>query len=199
MSPPGPGPHAAFFYGTLMAPTVLYRVIYLNPQPAEPQKRQTKSVPALLADYQRRKVKGCDYPAITACEGRSVKGLLVTGLRDEDLVHLDTFEGFQYEREVVRVKVLKDEKGKDGGAAEMIEAETYVWSAEEDGLEAKEWDFEEFQREKIHRWNGVMDWEDSGFDDVDRLVAEEGRPDPTGGRRASGTIGKALETLRSAV
>jgi gamma-glutamylcyclotransferase (GGCT)/AIG2-like uncharacterized protein YtfP len=199
-----PGPHTAFFYGTLMAPSVLYRVIYGNPKPTPAQIRQTTSTSALLDGYQRRKVRGCDYPAITTSEGGSVRGLLVTGLTDEHLDRLDTFEGFQYEREVVRVRVLRE---GDDGEEEIVEAETYVWDVEEGegeegGLEGEEWDFEEFQREKIHRWDGVLDWEDSGFEDVDRMVAEmkeAAKNDPTGGRAVNGKIGKELETLRSAV
>lgn len=196
-----PGSHVAFFYGTLMAPSVLYRVIYGNAKPTDSEKRQTTSVPALLDGFQRRKVSECDYPAITACEGGSVRGLLVTGLTSKHLANLDTFEGLQYEREVVKVKVLSDEEGENSGE-EMVEAETYVWCMKEcegEGLEEEEWDFEEFQREKIHRWDGVMDWEDDGFDDVDRKVAEEEANDATGGRAVNGRIGKELETLRSAV
>lgn len=198
------GPHAAFFYGTLMAPTVLWRVIHGTPNPHEFQKQQTTSSAALLAGYERRKVKYCDYPAITPCEGGNVRGLLVTGLKDMDLVHLDTFEGNQYTRQMVKVKVLKDlaadEKAAETASEEdkTVETETYVWSSR-DALESKEWDFAEFQREKIHRWDGVMDWDDSGFDDVDRQVAEEAAKDPTGGRTANGAIGKELETMRSAV
>ena len=207
-----PGPHSAFFYGTLMAPSVLYRVIYGNPQPMEYQKQQTSSAPALLEGYERRKVQACDYPAITTCEGGCVRGLLVTGLRDMDLKHLDTFEGCQYTREVVKVRVLREgeEDEKNGGEkgakadqvgseGELVEAQTYVWSEDVKYLEEEEWDFEEFRREKLHWWDGVMDWEDSGFDDVDRQVEEEKAQDPTGGRAANGAIGKELESMRSAV
>jgi hypothetical protein len=207
-----PGPHTAFFYGTLMAPSVLYRVIYGNPQPLDYQKQQTSSAPALLEGYERRKVQGCDYPAITACGGGCVRGLLVKGLRDMDLVHLDTFEGSQYTREVVKVRVLregeKEEKGGEnaeakadevGSESELVEAQTYVWSEGTEWLEEEEWDFEEFRREKLLRWAGVMDWEDDGFEDVDRQVEEENAKDPTGGRAANGAIGKELQNMRSAV
>lgn len=198
------GPHAAFFYGTLMAPTVMWRVIHGTTSPDQFQKQQTTQAPALLTGYERRKVKGCDYPAITPCEGGSVRGLLVTGLKDMDLLHLDTFEGDQYTRQDVKVKVLQD-LGPDHKAEvaaspgdEMMDAQTYVWCSSVK-LESEEWDFEEFRREKIHRWDGIMDWEDDGFDDVDRQVADEAAGDPTGGRATNGAIGKVLETMRSAV
>ena len=198
------GPHAAFFYGTLMAPTVMWRVIHGTAEPYDYEKKQTTSVPALLTGYERRKVKYRDYPAITQCKGGSVRGLLVTGLSDMNLRRLDTFEGDQYTREVVKVKVLRhlgpEERADEsvGEGDEMVEAETYVWSSE-DELESKEWDFEEFKREKIRRWNGIMDWDDEGFEDVDRQVAEEAARDPTGGRATNGAIGKELETMRAAV
>lgn len=133
-----------------------------------------------------------------------MRGLLVTGLKDRDMIHLDTFEGDQYTRQEVKVKVLKnlamDEKVDKvvGKEDERVEAETYVWTSK-DELEKEEWDFEEFKREKMHRWDGVMDWDDSGFDDVDRQVAEEAANDPTGGRATNGKIGQELETMRSAV
>jgi hypothetical protein len=203
------GSHTAFFYGTLMAPTVMWRVIHGTHKPEEWEKERTTTTPALLTGYERRKVWGCDYPAITNGEGATVRGTLVKGLTDMDLMRLDIFEGSQYERKKVKVRVLPelgldenaDEKASEGD--EMVDAETYVWVAREDELEPKEWDFEEFKREKLHRWAGDMDWEDGGFEDVDREVAaaaeQEAAKDPTGGRMVNGAIGKELETLHAAV
>lgn len=37
---------------------------------------------------------------------------------------------------------------------EVVEAETYVWIAGEARLEEREWDFAEFQREKMRFWVG---------------------------------------------
>lgn len=71
----------------------------------------------------------------------------MTGLSDADIYHLDMFEGSEYLR--IRVKVELPE-GKQ-------EAETYVYTAGDDCLEKREWDFEEFCREKLHRWVGNSD------------------------------------------
>lgn len=198
-------PHTAFFYGTLMAPTVLSRVIHNKANPSEAKKAQTSATPALLADYERRKVRWCDYPAITPCASASVRGTLVTGLTDTDLQRLDIFEGSQYKRQKVQVRMLPelgiDENAdeKATGDEEMVQAETYVWNfSRGEELEDGEWDFEEFKRAKLHRWDGEMDWEDEGFADVDRAAAEE-ENDPTGGRMVNGAIGKELETLHAAV
>lgn len=41
-----------------------------------------------------------------------------------------------------------------GDEREEVEAETYVWIGGEENLEAREWDFAEFQREKLRFWAG---------------------------------------------
>lgn len=98
----------------------------------------------------------------------SVRGTLVTGLRREDVRSLDRFEGSQYERVVVKVRVLEAKKGelKEG---EEVEAETYLFLYEED-LEKGEWDFEHFFKEKMPgRW---ADGEE--FAEVDEVREENG-------------------------
>ena len=55
-------------------------------------------------------------------------------------------------------------------------AQTYVWSAPESYLEAKEWDFEDFKTHKMRAWMGdpadgngdlTSDLGDSGMDGFD--------------------------------
>src|SRR5271170_6703658 len=46
-------------------------------------------------------------PAIVPCTGSSVRGSVVTGLTQGDIYRLDIFEGDQYLRKKVKVKVLK--------------------------------------------------------------------------------------------
>ena len=75
----------------------------------------------------------------------------MTGLTDADLWRLDIFEGDEYERVKVRCRLLVD--GNDD-VGEEVEVETYVWIAGEERLEAQEWDFEEFRREKMKFWAG---------------------------------------------
>ncbi|PWY79659.1 hypothetical protein BO70DRAFT_429866 [Aspergillus heteromorphus CBS 117.55] len=89
------GDHVLFFYGTLMAPPVLHRVIH-GPQP--PAKWQVDSLtirPALLPNYRRHRVREADYPGIVATgKGESsVLGMVVAGLTDGDVHRLDMFEG----------------------------------------------------------------------------------------------------------
>ncbi|KAF2140200.1 uncharacterized protein K452DRAFT_273808 [Aplosporella prunicola CBS 121167] len=217
------GDHKAFFYGTrqcpkpsapacltppsttgtLMAPAVLHRVCHGTPTPNDFQKSLLTARPALLPSYRRHKVRFADYPAIlpdvdpAAC----VRGTFVTGLTDGDIWRLDLFEGSEYKRERVRVKVLAADGGIDAAGVahhdtketgEEVEVETYVWIAGKHKLEDEEWDFDEFVREKIGRWVGRGANEEyagtsltSTYTEVDDAVAAQGH-DPTGGRAGDG-------------
>ena len=84
-------------------------------------------------------------------------GVYVTGLTDGDLFRLDMFEGGEYTRQKVEVQIMK--KGaKDGdGAEERVETETYIYTEGDEYLEKKEWDYEEFRRDKMQNWTGESD------------------------------------------
>jgi gamma-glutamylcyclotransferase (GGCT)/AIG2-like uncharacterized protein YtfP len=135
-----------------MVPKVLYRVCY-NDENADqdPVKKLLASKlnirPAILRDFCRHRVRDVDYPGIIPDKGHSVQGTFVTGLTDADIAHLDMFEGNEYTRKAVKVEVA------DG----LCDAETYVWTSGNQYLEETEWDFEEFCREKLHRWVGNSD------------------------------------------
>ena len=137
---------SAFFYGTLMAPQVLHRVCHGSSSGDNPIYRQHafKSNPAILHNHRRHRVKSADYPAIVPKEGASVRGTYVTGLTDADIWRLDIFEGDEYERVVVKPKILTkvgDEGGEGNVEGDEVEAETYVWSSKSSRLEEGEWDF----------------------------------------------------------
>ena len=86
-----------------------------------------------------------------------MRGTLVQGLTEGDLWRLDIFEGGQYTREKVRVRLLQeggDEERKHNVKGGEVEAETYVWADDRQDLEG-EWDFDEFHREKMQRWIGT--------------------------------------------
>lgn len=153
--------HTAFFYGTLMAPPVLHRVIWGSQTPPTPAHASLLSIrPAILHAHQRRHVKGADYPAvIPSAQESEVRGTLVEGLTDGDIWRLDIFEGDEYERKDVKVRVLES-KGRAGDAehrdvqGDEVSAQTYVWIAGEHRLEREEWDFDHFVKEKMSRWVG---------------------------------------------
>lgn len=141
--------------GTLMAPQVLYRVCYGTPKPTPLQKSLLTIRPAVLHSYCRRKVCDCDYPAIIPSPGVSVRGTFVQGLTDADIWRLDIFEGDQYTRESVRIRLLEevgDGEGRGNVEGLEMEAETYVWADGRVDLEEGEWDFAEFRAEKMARW-----------------------------------------------
>ncbi|KAF9641461.1 AIG2-like protein [Lasiodiplodia theobromae] len=188
-----------------MVPKVLYRVIYGT---STPEPWQTASLssspprPALLPAHQRRKVRHADYPGVIPLPSdpaSSVRGTLVTGLTDADMYRLDLFEGDEYERRRVRVRVIAGAKVDaaglpEGGEAEgeEVEAETYIWTAGEQALEDDEWDFDEFVREKLRFWVG--EGADHEYTEVDKAIAAESNGvDGTGGRGTNGAIGKALD------
>jgi hypothetical protein len=97
----------------------------------------------------------------------------VHGLTDGDLWRLDIFEGSEYARRKVSVRVLEQEGDGIGDVArpesqnvegEAVDAESYIWIAGEDRLESEEWDFTEFVRDKMSRWVGREAAEiDEGF------------------------------------
>ncbi|KIV86458.1 hypothetical protein PV11_02069 [Exophiala sideris] len=199
------GDHTAFFYGTLMAPGVLHRVIYGTHDPEPWQKNSLTVRPAMLQSYRRHRVRNADYPAIIPHAESCVRGSVVTCLTEGDLYRLDIFEGYQYSRQKVKVQVLKD-VGLDQAAedktevVEEVEAESYIWEDGEDTLEPIEWDFEEFKRDKMKAWAGMAEYGDTaemdeGFADVDRAVAEQEKSghDPMGGRGTNGHIGQQLK------
>ncbi|WPG98599.1 disease resistance protein Aig2 [Acrodontium crateriforme] len=186
---------SAFFYGTLMAPQVLHRVCHGSSDPTNPifATHNFKTRPAILHEHRRHRVRHADYPGVIPHPNATVRGTYVTGLTDADIWRLDIFEGDQYERCKVKVRVL-DKIGEDNGQGnvegEEVEAETYIWTAGEEELEQKEWDFAEFQREKMQFWVGNEGAAE--YAEVDEAVAAEDKRDGTGGRGANGHITSAL-------
>jgi len=149
--PSQPSGRTAFFYGTLMAPQVLHRVCHGSTAPDNPiyASHNLKATPAILHNFRRHKVRYADYPAILPVSRSTVRGTFVSGLTDADIWRLDLFEGDEYERRNVRVKLLMkvgDESGHGNVEGEEVGAETYVWIAGEDRLEDDEWDFAEASR-----------------------------------------------------
>ncbi|KAJ6131950.1 hypothetical protein N7471_007165 [Penicillium samsonianum] len=134
------GDHVLFFYGTLMAPQILHRVIHGQANPEPWQKAMLRFQPAILHGYRRHRVRNADYPGIVALlepqsemekssaprtsAGTSVIGTLVSGLTDGDVHRLDRFEGSEYEKKRVTVRTLREAHGGDhshageGGTAE---------------------------------------------------------------------------------
>lgn len=138
----------------------------------------------------------------------------MTGLTASDISRLDTFEGGEYTRQKVSIRLLQaegDEKNSSGeegnvktakGEQEekenhLLPCETYIWTSHPSRLEDREWDFAEFVREKQHKWVGSAG--QAEYAEVDELVAaaaaaatERNVDDGTGGRGSGGYIADAL-------
>ncbi|KAH7915672.1 hypothetical protein BJ138DRAFT_1054509 [Hygrophoropsis aurantiaca] len=192
---------AAFFYGTLMHPEILKRVIGNDGL-------HLKICPALLSDYTRHQVKHADYPGIIPysksrsafnhdldLEERSVRGSLVTGLSAEDIRLLDIFEGNEYTREEISVHPLAPLVAihemppvdmvslvpvspppvpSASELSEAVKANTYVWCRPVSELMPELWTFEEFVKYNAWKWvgNGASSNED--YDAVDSRRQMEG-------------------------
>ncbi|KAL2003350.1 hypothetical protein VTN02DRAFT_4170 [Thermoascus thermophilus] len=188
-----------------MAPQILHRVCHGRPDPEPWQKAMLKIKPAILHGYRRHRVRGADYPAIIPAHSTTttsssstdtaetedptstkqtsdphpyVLGTLVSGLTDGDLYRLDLFEGSEYEKRPVRVRMLRKAVGLGGrqeasigkkgeehirdvldaageeiaDEGDEVDALTYVWIGGQEKLEDGEWDFETFRRDKLRWW-----------------------------------------------
>ena len=80
------------------------------------------------------------------------------GLTDNHIWRLDVFEGDQYERDRVQCRLLIDDAmERSASTGQSVNTETYVWKDKRmgrNGLQEREWDFDEFRREKMRRWVG---------------------------------------------
>lgn len=144
------GEHTAFFYGVLMAPEIFYSVCYGTKTPPEAIRKLHTFTPAILHDHCRHRVKSADYPAVVPEKGHSVKGIYATGLTDANLDKLDYFEGSEYERVTAQVELQHSSNGKEAVPA-FKDASVYIFLRLEQ-LEQREWDFEEFRRDKMALW-----------------------------------------------
>ncbi|CAI7678148.1 unnamed protein product [Penicillium discolor] len=136
------GDHVLFFYGTLMVPQILYKVIHGKANPEPWQKAMLRFQPAILHGYRRHRVQDADFPGIAAVSkpaaetgkssdpktnaGTSVIGTLVSGLTDGDIYRLDRFEGSDYDKRTVVVRPLRESHGDNGQSGEGSTAESQL-------------------------------------------------------------------------
>ncbi|KAH8118220.1 hypothetical protein DFH11DRAFT_1503906 [Phellopilus nigrolimitatus] len=180
----------AFFYGTLLHPRVLKRVIGNDGT-------HLRICPAILLEHTRHRIKECDYPGVVpyeksrelfnhdlAREERSVRGNLVTGLSKEDIELLDVFEGDEYMRQKVQVHPLgpleplndpSDTIVSNTSAplpapedlSARVEADVYIWIAPTTLLVPELWSYEVFIRDSEYKWVGPSEDRES-YAEVDR-------------------------------
>ncbi|KAG6041130.1 hypothetical protein E4U41_005933 [Claviceps citrina] len=133
-----------------MAPEVFFSVCYGDQNPPKVIRDLHTFTPALLQDFCRHRVKLADYPGAVPEAGHEIRGVLVTGLTSANIEKLDYFEGSDYERRTVQVQVL-EKVGDEETPGKKVSASIYVFLKLND-LEKRQWDFEEFRREKMIMW-----------------------------------------------
>jgi hypothetical protein len=139
-----------------MAPEVFFTVCYNMARPPASLANEHSFKAAMLDDYSRRRVSGEDYPGIMPEQAHCVRGTLATGLTETNLYRLDYFEGSEYERITVKVKILKSEILSEGKTENEVEQEVdaFVYIFKNPArLEEREWDYDEFRRDKLRKWS----------------------------------------------
>ncbi|KAK2603464.1 hypothetical protein QQS21_004324 [Conoideocrella luteorostrata] len=157
------GEGTAFVYGTLMATEVFFSVCYGDKNPPQAIRDLHTFTPAILQDYCRHRVQFADYPAAVPEPGHSIRGVYITGLTDANIEKLDYFEGSEYERRTVKVQTLeKSGSGEKEVLGTKMSTSVYVFLVAA-ALEKREWDYEEFRREKMQIWaRGDWTFDDDG-------------------------------------
>ncbi|GAA5910560.1 hypothetical protein JCM8208_007642 [Rhodotorula glutinis] len=181
--------HSLFFYGTLCHAAVLARVI------GNPGDHLT-TTDALLVDHARLHVDGEDYPAVVRSrdaaqvlgraltdDERSVRGVLVQGLTDDDVALLDEFEGDEYMRAPCTVDPLPS--SSPSSLPSSTSAAVYLWTAPLKRLSPSIWTFEQFLRDSAHRWVGPGADANPEFAEVDRRRDMRGVITPKGVREST--------------
>ncbi|KAF9956342.1 hypothetical protein BGZ70_009938 [Mortierella alpina] len=150
-------PHPCFFYGSLMEPKVLNSVTRPGPE------ADLFTVRASIQGYIRYPYHNEPYPGMVASQDdhEAVEGLLVFGHTMMDRFRLDQFEGSEYTRRLLPVKVLDPVPGKYNvqgqyqrlSAGDLVQAYVYVFTGPREHLDtSRPWDFEAFQREHLAIW-----------------------------------------------
>lgn len=136
-----------------MAPEVFFTVCFRLSRPPPAIAREYVFRNAVLPGYTRHRVQYQEYPGIVPdeTEGASVRGILIGGVTPANQHHLDIFEGSEYERRTVEVVLNEGENATDIAEKKTVKAQVYVYKYPK-GLERREWDFDEFRREKMHKW-----------------------------------------------
>lgn len=123
--------HPLFCYGTLCADEVM-RAVTGKTFPGEK---------AELHGYRMRRVIGTEYPGIVAAHGESVTGVLYDAVDEQSLRVLDAFEGEEYERMTVMVKL---------GSGEERQAFVYCICPQfRSHLSHETWEFERFMQTEL--------------------------------------------------
>jgi gamma-glutamylcyclotransferase (GGCT)/AIG2-like uncharacterized protein YtfP len=118
-----------FTYGSLMFPEVWGRVV----------RGDYRSAPARLDGHARFEIAGETYPGMVVRPGVGVDGVLYFDVSPADIGALDAFEGVEYRRDKVKVRLA---------SGELLEAGTYIYLLPQK-LSDSPWLPEAFQMERF--------------------------------------------------
>jgi len=122
----------SFFYGSLMLPSVVSRVIGEN----DVNTIVKNMTPAVLTGHQRYAVMYADFPAVLPSEvpGDFVRGMLLFGLSKRENGRIEVYESGLYTLEKAKVEIELY-----GGSKRLVEADVYVWKgSRSDVIEVQE-------------------------------------------------------------
>ncbi len=131
---PSESTRAVFTYGSLMFPSVWSAVV----RGSYPGRR------AVLQGFRRYAVRGETYPAAVRDPDARIAGQLYAGVDADDLARLDAFEGNEYQRITVPVRLI----AADGRQGEEIEAELYLFLPA-DRIDPRDWDPDRFRTDAL--------------------------------------------------
>jgi len=160
---------------------------------------------AILLDYTRHQIKHADYPAVIpyshsksmfdrelSPEEKSVRGSLVTGLSEAEVLLLDVFEGDEYVRNLVPVYPLSQpttlspymhqstlplaapHRHSVSTLPPPILAHTYIWCKSPTRLIPSLWSFDDFVKNNAWKWAGVHADSNREYMEVDHRRREMG-------------------------
>ncbi|KAG8715538.1 hypothetical protein FRC11_003289 [Ceratobasidium sp. 423] len=128
---------------------------------------------------------------------RSVRGVIISGLRPEDVACLDIFEGDEYNRIEVEAHPLVPLTPISSALTQtllsastelptelppVLKVETYIWTAGTSRLEPVIWEYDTFVKEKLWKWAGSAADGNEYYTEVERRRGMNGViVVPTGG------------------
>ncbi|OBA16210.1 uncharacterized protein OGAPODRAFT_7490 [Ogataea polymorpha] len=127
-----------FCYGPTGSPDVVYEVLDTHPDCSN-----LHIYKARLPDHKQVAVRNASYSAVIPHQGDYVDGLLVDGLSDQDLRHIDYFEGYEFASVPVKVQLIDPIDIRHGDHEGRIEINNntfkaglcYIWNDSYDRLE----------------------------------------------------------------
>ena len=118
-----------YVYGTLLSSEIIEKLTG----------KTFQTTHAVLEGYKMYCVKNCDYPAIISELCAETKGKILFNVDDSALKILSDYEGDEYEKRFVKAFC-------NGNFEDAI---TFVWAQELHLLENRDWDFEDFQKNRL--------------------------------------------------